>query len=368
MTIRDDLKIEYVADPRIVEVSSPSQEITMQDLISTLRQAEGTFEGISWKKLLNASGKEDLGGGVRVGLTASLQNAKIAFEARTVAAETGTCTGSPTSPVSGRLILQDTNADFEAAGIQRGSLVINFDDKSLADVISVDSTSQLTTKTLVNGSLNVFTIGDSYQVFNIVQCSAKGGNLVSVNENQDTIPAVLPTAFTQVVVTSSASATLQESSAIQYASYGGGVTINVLEGYSGVNFPTGTIEQPVNNIQDAVEIAETKGFNKIFVFGDLHLSGDVDVSDLIFQGNTINKTTITIDSEVNVYGCEFLNATINGTLDGNTQFTKCIVDDLIYVNGQVDSSWLKGNIYLDGGANAVFSNCSTYDPYDPPCG
>lgn len=208
MTTRTDIAMEFNSSPRVIEVDSPSVEMNMQDLVDTLRKQEDTFLGMSFDKLLNASGKQDLGNGVSVGITVALQDTRLAFEGRTTPAETGTVTASPSAPHAGTQIMQDDNADFTTASIARGSLVINFTDQSIADVISVDSDTQLTTKTLVNGIGNTYDTLDVYHVFNIIQVKALGGNLTAVDSLDATISAVLPTAFTQVLTESSSSATL----------------------------------------------------------------------------------------------------------------------------------------------------------------
>jgi len=213
MTTRIDIDVEYNSSPRIIEVDSPSVEMNMQDLVDTLRKQEDSFEGMSFDKLLNASGKQDLGNSVSVGITVSLQDMKLAFEGRTTPAETGQVTGSPAAPHAGEQILQDNIATFIANSVARGSLVINFTDRSIADVISVDSETQLTTKTLVNGLNNVYGASDFYHVFNIIQVKALGGNLTAVDSDDVTISAVLPTAFTQVLTESSSSATLLDAAA-----------------------------------------------------------------------------------------------------------------------------------------------------------
>jgi len=366
MAIRDDLNVEYTTDPRIVEVSAPSKEITMQDMVSTLRVEETSFKAMGWEKLINASGKEDLGGEVRVGITAALQNALLAFEARTTAAETGTVTGAPASPIASQQVFQDNAALFEDAKILRGSLVINFSDKSIADVVTVNSQTELVTRLLVNGTTNTYQIDDDYQVFNIVQCKATGGNLVSVDELQETIDAILPTAFTQVVVTSSSSATFSESTAIQYSSYGGGVTIDIPNGSPGTTFPSGTIEQPVNNVTDAVTIAQSRGFNKLFILGNLTLKDADDVDDFTIEGETINKSTITIEDSASVVNTEFYSATVTGILDGGNSLNGCAAGNLTYVNGTMIGCALYGTIILAGGADASFINCSMWNPTLPP--
>jgi hypothetical protein len=208
VTVRTDVTVEFGTSPKVIEVLAPSTEIIMQDVVDTLRKQEDSFQGMTFKKLLGASGKDDLGGGVQVGITAALQNIKLAFEGRTATAQTGTVTDSPSNPLMGRQTMEDTSATFEDNNVARGSLVINFTDQSVAEVIRVNSQIELQTKTLVNGIANTYGIGDVYHIYNVIQVSAIGGNLVAVDDAQSTIPAILPTAFTQVVVTGSSSATL----------------------------------------------------------------------------------------------------------------------------------------------------------------
>lgn len=127
MTTRTDVTVTWEASPRMIIVASPSVDISMQDLVDTVRKLEDTVRGMSELKLLNASGKEALGGGVTVGITVELQNAVVEFAAR----------GGP-----------------------------------------------------------------SY-----IQCIASGGNLVAVDDMGAAISPVGPTAFTQIVIAQSSSAT-----------------------------------------------------------------------------------------------------------------------------------------------------------------
>jgi len=50
------------------------------------------------------------------------------------------------------------------------------------------------------------------------------------------------------------------SPAIEYSSFGGGVTVDIINGVAGTIFPIGTKEAPVNNLSDALLIAEYRGF------------------------------------------------------------------------------------------------------------
>jgi len=213
MATRTDVTVEFETDPRIAEVADPSTAITVQDTVDTLRKQEDQFtKGLPHPKLIDAAGKESLGGGVQVGITASLQNTQLAFEPRTTPAESGTVTTGSGTPLQSALGLTidfvDNTADFVTANVAPGSLVINFTDRSIADVLRVDSATQLTTRILQNGVTNTYQVNDIYQVFNVVQCNIDGGNLVAVDEDDLEISPVLPTAFTQVVRSASSSATL----------------------------------------------------------------------------------------------------------------------------------------------------------------
>lgn len=68
--------------PRIITVPSPATGISVQDLVDLARDWEDQPENLEYDSLLDATGKENLGGGVKVGITVTLQNAKLAFEAR----------------------------------------------------------------------------------------------------------------------------------------------------------------------------------------------------------------------------------------------------------------------------------------------
>ena len=92
MTTRTDTSTDYARSPRVVEVADTSVEMTMQDYVDTLRVVESSFQSMSFPHLIDASGKEPLGGGVFVGITVSEQDTKLSFAARLTPAQTGTVT------------------------------------------------------------------------------------------------------------------------------------------------------------------------------------------------------------------------------------------------------------------------------------
>ena len=82
MTVRNDITVDFSASPRIITIAAPSDAVSIQDLHDTLRTIEDEPANMAYDILIRSAGKEDLGGGVAVGITATLQNAKLAFEAR----------------------------------------------------------------------------------------------------------------------------------------------------------------------------------------------------------------------------------------------------------------------------------------------
>ena len=352
MTVRSDITFSWELSPRIIMVLAPSIELTIQDLVDTCRAEEDELPSMDDDHLINAAGKEPLGGGVTVGITATLQNAKVGFQARNTAASSGTVTTADSGTK-----LKDSAATFISDGIESGDTIFNITDQSVTTIITVDSEIQLTHEQLVDGSENDWDFGEEYKVFNVVQCELSGGNLVAIDDNGDPIDSIHPTAFTQIVRTSSSSATLQELSSIQFSSFNGGVTLDIINGTSGVTFPTGTLEQPVNNLTDAKAIANSRGFDRLFIIGNITFGSTVDIDGFTIEGQNPRKTTITLQTGVSTLGCEFTNATINGVLDGNSWVSQCTVQDLTYIEGQIRECVLTGTITLSGSTVTNIINC-----------
>ena len=278
MTIRTDVSLDWNSSPRVLTVAAPSDEITVQEVVDTLRNYEDSPVGIGNDKLVAAAGKEFLGGTTYVGITATLQDCLIAFEAR----------GGPSW----------------------------------------------------------------------VLCAISGGNVVAIDSLGGYIDPRQPTAYVSCDRTASASATLQEQEALQHSSFNGGVTVDLGSSYSGTAFPNGTPQQPVNNFIDALVIANENGFTTIYIIGSVTLDSGTDFEEMIFIGESMSKTTITIASDADVSNCEFYDAEIEGVLDGGNVLKNCLILDLNYVNGYIEQCVLGlGTITLGGGAEAHFLDC-----------
>ena len=351
MAFRSDVIVDWSVSPRIVTVQAPSTEITIQDLLDTLRELEQEMANIIFNSIISAAGKEALGGGVTVGITATLLDAQVAFEARLTPDVDSTVTTAGTTTHT------DSAADFVTAGVQRGSVVINFSDGSISDVLNVIDANNLTVVGLVGGAENDFDVGEDYAVFNVDQCNISGGNLVAVDDLDADISSVLPTFGTQVIRTASSSATLQELEAVQFSSYNGGVTVDVTSSNTGMTFPTGTLQAPVNNFTDALAIADERGFDTFFIIGNATVDTGLDFTNMIFVGQGINLSTLTLDAAANLTNTEFRDATVTGTLDGNSTLQNCEIGSLTFVTGLISECILTGTIVLGGSGPANILNC-----------
>lgn len=191
-----------------------------------------------------------------------------------------------------------------------------------------------------------------------IQCYLTGGNLVSVDDVGGQISAVFPTAFTQIVQSNSSSATQTDLAAIQFASFGGGVTVDVTSGNTGTEYPMGNLEYPIDNIPDAIIIAEKNGFDTLFIKMSMTLGAGDNVANYRLIGRHSVQVVITILPAAIVDDVQISNATVLGTLDGDTILTNCLLTDLQYVNGRINNCSLgAGVIHLDGNSQATFNDC-----------
>lgn len=223
MTIRTDVNINTGVSPRIITVEAPSTEITIQDLHDTLRSLEATSIYMDDPPFIDTAGLENLGGTLSVGLTSTLQNMQLQFEGRTTALETGTCTSDDSTGQS----LTASGGLFVTKLVARGDIVFNSTTAAMATVLSVTSETNLTSQLLSGGSRATWLNTDTYAIYQNVQCTVLGGNLVAVDEAGSPIPAILGSANTDTILALSSSATAIEATSNLTAAQ---VWENVLEG------------------------------------------------------------------------------------------------------------------------------------------
>lgn len=64
--------IEFDHTNHLINITSPQNTLSCQELINAIREEEASSTGIMYPQIATASGKEDLGAGVTVGMTVNL--------------------------------------------------------------------------------------------------------------------------------------------------------------------------------------------------------------------------------------------------------------------------------------------------------
>lgn len=190
------------------------------------------------------------------------------------------------------------------------------------------------------------TFEDGQYAVNLVGANSNVGDRVNVN---------------QVSVRSQNSAGLISSPDIEFSSFRGGVMVDTVNGVEGTSYPRGTERMPVNNIPDALLIAEYRGFNTIFLNSDMVLGAESVMDDFVIIGKSHVETAVEFLDVANVHGVTIVNCSIQGILDGHTVVKDCVIGDITYMNGHVGDCTLLGEIVLGGGQDAYLADCAQLD-------
>jgi hypothetical protein len=315
-----DIRVYPELSPRIIEILEPTTSASVQEIVDAVRAWEDSWVGIAFPKLIDAAGKENLGGGVTVGITATLQNAQIAFQQRGGSDATGTITTGSTDGTT----LEDTSATFITDSIISGDSIYNITDGSMTTVLEVISETELRTFALQGGSDNQWDISDSYRVWNKISCDITGGNLVAIDDVGAELKSGLPTAEVYLTKESSSSATISSST---------GVTDKVYVDTDALSNGDGSAGSPFDNIGDGVDYAEANNLKIIVIQAEITLDRNLKNFEIKGIGNPV----------INCAGFDLKN----------THFERCTIKGT-YVNAIIASNCvISGTSYLEG----VFDNC-----------
>ena len=187
-------------------------------------------------------------------------------------------------------------------------------------------------------------------------------------------PYVSTLGIYNVMITSSVSnlvdSTVQQLPEIEYASYNGGVTIDVINGVAGTTYPLGTGKNPVDNLADAKTIANTRGFDKIYIIGNITIDATDSISGLTIVGQDgtaiIPKTTVTLVSGCTTSNTFYEDCKIVGRQGGESVYRRCIIGEMTNVHCQFDDCTMIGSMTLSPTAptsmNTTLNNChSNFD-------
>lgn len=177
-----------------------------------------------------------------------------------------------------------------------------------------------------------------------------------------------------VSIAPSNSAGLVQMREIQFAAFSGplghGVYYDETNGYAGTLYPKGSSLEASNDPHDAKTIAEGNGFRVWYIINDFTVPeyehDNVTPWELI--GYTImgsGKSTTVIDVPVlpTIERNTYMNAHVTGTLDGDNVLHDCLLTNLTYIKGYIESCVLSpGTITLGGSDTAHFLNCASGVP------
>jgi hypothetical protein len=191
--------------PRIIEILAPITDVTVQELVNAIRAWEDSEIGELYPFLLEADGKQALTGDVAVGITATLQDAKVMFSGRTTPLIHDDSVTSDNT-LGTRLIASGGN--FITNGVVPGSTIINETTHGMTSVVEVISESELLCLAPTGGSRVSWLTGDVYSILPNVECSITGGNLVAIDDLGTEISPIFPSPGVQMTKADSSSATL----------------------------------------------------------------------------------------------------------------------------------------------------------------
>ncbi len=185
------------------------------------------------------------------------------------------------------------------------------------------------------------------------------GNLAPEDSS---LPIMIPTIGAHTVLVDGLQPITQNidtiKDSLEFALFSGGVWFDSTSPYSGTGNLVGTGRAPVNNWDDALTIATDNGLDTFYVFGDATLNNSNDFTNYTFIGQGENLSVFTLEANATFVNCTFEDATVTGTLDGESRINYCIIDDLNFVSGIITNCVLTQNtITLGGNATAEFVNC-----------
>ncbi len=68
------IRFDVTVSPKVIMITSPTTEVTVQELVNAIREWEDDPWNMSYQKVIDAVGKADLGGGVVTGITMTLSS------------------------------------------------------------------------------------------------------------------------------------------------------------------------------------------------------------------------------------------------------------------------------------------------------
>jgi hypothetical protein len=312
----------------IITVPSPDSSITIQELIDEIRDAEDGELAITYGKIADAYGKQDLGVGVKVGITLVLMSPwRVAFEAR-IGPDTASCRidggnlvgGLDNNPIAPTAFTQVTMANSSSATLSTPNDTANL--KYLIE--SLYGTHMGVGNTYYWDPTNGNDSNDGLQPSTAVKSFLRINQLVT-NNNYDIVYCLStdPSGITTVTETLN-------------------ITKNTLKlrgpGYSFQLKPTITTDPTININAHSIQIsglyistATNGGQNAISVIGDNNHIKDCWLKNIQGHGINVSSSTFSKISNCVIENCG-LSTTGNGINLTDSSMEVSIIKNVITSN------------------------------------
>jgi len=110
--------------------------------------------------------------------------------------------------------------------------------------------------------------------------------------------------------------------------YNGKVNLELGTSNVGVNFPVGTLGLPVNNLADALTIANDRGLDVIHIHNDWTFTYGTFIDDFTIEGDSLQKSEFTFEPDVIMLDCTIKDAKCTGDITGIIGFDNCHLIDI----------------------------------------
>ncbi|NIX59164.1 MAG: hypothetical protein GWN14_25410, partial [candidate division Zixibacteria bacterium] len=134
-----------------------------------------------------------------------------------------------------------------------------------------------------------------------------------------------------------------------------GIYIDTDNGVSGTGTDVGTPTNPVNNIDDAVTIANSRKLKTFYINGSLTLDRNFSDWSFIGLGNHLNNNLSLGGYDVD--NCLFKTLNLSGTMSGRIEAEKCGLGILAGLDGTFFDCGILNDFSVASGAVVILSNC-----------
>lgn len=135
-------------------------------------------------------------------------------------------------------------------------------------------------------------------------------------------------------------ATVQQLPEIEYNTFNNKVTIDIDNGTPGTEYPHGTPIHPVNNVQDALTILASRGFNTLQLQSNVTFTSGTNLDNLLIQSE--NWMEVVLEDGVSLENTEFTKVSLYGVMGG---FWNVLNDCWVY-NITNFCGWLRSGSFV----------------------